>query len=66
MAQNCRHTAATRMVNASIQPVIIKQVLGHADFSTTVNQYTHTDPATLVNSMNLVPELLAYLLVYEL
>lgn len=36
----CRHTFATMMANANIQPAIITATAGHEDYSTTL-QYTH-------------------------
>lgn len=50
----CRHTAATKMVAAGVRPEIIKQILGHSDFSMTVNRYTHTQPADLVKGIDLI------------
>ena len=50
----CRHTAATKMVAAGVRPEIIKQILGHSDFSLTVNRYTHTQPEDLVKGIDLV------------
>lgn len=35
-----RHTCATRMFEAKVDPVVISRVLGHVDYSTTL-QYTH-------------------------
>lgn len=37
----CRHTAATRMLDAGIPPRIVSQILGHADITTTLNIYDH-------------------------
>ena len=39
----CRHTAATKMAAAGIPPEVTKQILGHADITTTLNIYTHPD-----------------------
>ena len=50
----CRHTAATLMISAGLDPAAIKQILGHADFSTTVNRYTHSDTAYLCSQINLL------------
>lgn len=36
----CRHTTATALAEAGVQPAIIKAILGHTDYSTTM-QYTH-------------------------
>ena len=48
----CRHTAATKLVAAKVQPEIIKQILGHSDFSMTVNRYTHTQASDLIAGIN--------------
>ena len=47
----CRHTAATRMVESGMNPAIIKEILGHANFSTTVNTYTHVDVKNIVSEL---------------
>lgn len=36
-----RHTYATRCIEAGIQPIVLKKLLGHADISTTLNTYSH-------------------------
>ena len=38
-----RHTAATRMVSAGIDLVVVKEILGHADIQTTM-RYSHPVP----------------------
>ena len=38
-----RHTAATRMVAAGIDLIVVKEILGHADISTTM-RYSHPVP----------------------
>jgi integrase len=43
-----RHTYATRAVKEGLPPEILQKVLGHADYSTTANIYTHIDPDTIV------------------
>lgn len=40
---NCRHTYATLAVQAGVKPEILQKILGHADYSTTVDVYTHLD-----------------------
>lgn len=35
-----RHTYATRSIEAGINPVVLKEILGHKDISTTLNIYT--------------------------
>ena len=51
----CRHTAASRMVQAGLEPAAVKSILGHADFSTTMDIYTHTDTAYLLAQMQKLP-----------
>jgi site-specific recombinase XerD len=36
----CRHTTATALAQAGVAPAIIKAIMGHTDYSTTM-QYTH-------------------------
>lgn len=40
---NCRHTYATLAVQSGVKPEILQKILGHADYSTTVEVYTHLD-----------------------
>ena len=47
----CRHTAATRMAAAGIPPEVAKQILGHADITTTLNIYTHPNAKTLIEAI---------------
>lgn len=46
-----RHTYASRAVKEGMAPEILQKILGHADFSTTANIYTHVDAETLVNAV---------------
>lgn len=46
-----RHTYATRAVKEGLPPEILQKVLGHADYSTTANIYTHIDPDTIVEAV---------------
>nr|DAH52071.1 MAG TPA: Integrase [Caudoviricetes sp.] len=43
-----RHTYATRAVKEGLPPEFLQKIIGHADYSTTANIYTHLDPDTLV------------------
>ena len=47
----CRHTAATKMMASGLAPEVVKQILGHADITTTLNIYTHPDVSLLVGGM---------------
>lgn len=38
---NCRHTYATLAVQAGVKPEILQKILGHKDYSTTIDVYTH-------------------------
>jgi integrase len=48
----CRHTAATRMVLAGIDPAKVKKILGHASYATTIDIYTHMDASALVEAID--------------
>ena len=54
MPHTYRHTAATNLVAAGVRPEIIKQILGHSDFSMTINRYTHTKAEDLVHGIDLL------------
>lgn len=43
-----RHTYATRAVKEGTKPELLQLILGHEDYSTTINTYTHIDPETLI------------------
>lgn len=45
---NCRHTFATMAVQAGVKPEMLQRMLGHADYSTTVDVYTHLQIADLL------------------
>jgi site-specific recombinase XerD len=47
----CRHTAATALVEAGVQPAVIQMILGHTDYATTM-QYTHPPIAELISGVN--------------
>ena len=40
---SCRHTFATLMANAGVDPLRIQRIIGHKKYSTTADVYTHTD-----------------------
>lgn len=46
-----RHTYASRAVKEGLAPEMLQRVLGHADYATTANVYTHIDPETLVSAV---------------
>lgn len=46
-----RHTYASRAVKEGMPPELLQKILGHADYSTTANIYTHIDIDTLVKAV---------------
>lgn len=40
---NCRHTYTTMAVQSGVRPELLQKILGHAEYSTTVDVYTHLD-----------------------
>lgn len=46
-----RHTYTSRAVKEGMPPEILQKILGHADYSTTANIYTHIDLDTLINAV---------------
>lgn len=46
-----RHTYVSRAVRENMRPEYLGKILGHADYSTTVETYTHIDAVTLVNEV---------------
>lgn len=47
-----RHTYTSRAVKEKMAPEILQKILGHADYSTTANIYTHIDIDTLVKAVD--------------
>lgn len=45
---NCRHTFATMAVKAGVKPELLQEMLGHASYSTTIDNYTHLDLADIL------------------
>lgn len=43
----CRHTFASLMAAAKVDPLLIQRIIGHSDYSTTANTYTHPDVEAL-------------------
>lgn len=46
-----RHTFTSWAVKNGISPEVLQKILGHADYSTTANIYTHVDIKTLVDAV---------------
>ncbi|MFA5307645.1 MAG: tyrosine-type recombinase/integrase [Candidatus Babeliales bacterium] len=51
---SCRHTCATLLDKAGADTLSIQKILGHADYATTANIYTHTDIEKLRKAINLI------------
>lgn len=49
-----RHTYTSRAVKEGMPPEILQKILGHANYSTTANVYTHIDIDTLVKSVETI------------
>ena len=43
-----RHTYTSRAVKEGMPPEVLQKILGHADYSTTANIYTHIDIETMI------------------
>lgn len=46
-----RHTFTSWAVKSGMSPEILQKILGHADFSTTANVYTHMSPEDILSEM---------------
>ena len=46
-----RHTYATRAVKEGLAPEYLQKILGHANYATTADVYTHIDAETLVGAV---------------
>lgn len=51
-----RHTYASRAVKEGVAPEVLQKILGHADYATTANIYTHLDIDTLIDAVNKTSE----------
>lgn len=49
---SCRHTFGTRLSNAGANTKAIQDLMGHADYSTTANIYTHVNLEELRKAIN--------------
>lgn len=47
-----RHTCASLMARDGVNPLYIKEILGHAKYSFTADRYTHIDSGVLVSEIN--------------
>ena len=55
-----RHTFATRGVDAKVDVRVMQSFLGHANIQETVNTYTHIQPDTARNQMDLLANVVNY------
>lgn len=49
---DCRHTAASIMLKNGISMKQIQMILGHSDYSTTANIYSHLDYTDKISAVN--------------
>ncbi len=50
----CRHTTATALAEAGVHPSIIKKIMRHRNYATTLN-YTHIDIQPMLDALALLP-----------
>lgn len=48
----CRHTTATALVLAGVDPKIIQEILGHSSYSVTADNYVHIPMASKIDAVN--------------
>jgi integrase len=53
-----RHTAASLMLAARVNPRVVMEILGHSQINITMNTYTHVSPATARDAVALVEDAL--------
>jgi len=51
---SCRHTFASLLAKAGADTLSIQRIIGHADYATTANIYTHTDIEELRKAINMI------------
>lgn len=49
----CRHTTATALAEAGVQPAIIKTIMRHSNYQTTT-EYTHIDESKMIEALDLM------------
>ena len=50
---SCRHTCATLLAKAGVQPAVIKEIMRHKSYATTI-QYTHIDRETKLEALKAI------------
>lgn len=55
LPHDCRHTTATALSNAGVDPVITKMILGHANNDITERVYTHKTHQQLIQAIDSIP-----------
>jgi integrase len=50
----CRHTFASLMARAKVDPLYIKKIIGHSNYAFMANTYTHTDIEELKKAINTI------------
>ncbi|WP_353094167.1 tyrosine-type recombinase/integrase [Tissierella praeacuta] len=51
---DCRHTFASRMDRAGSNKKSLQNIIGHANYSTTADIYTHTDIKELLEAIDML------------
>lgn len=51
----CRHTCVTRLVEAGVDPRLVRTIVGHAGGSVTDDVYTHVRPEILLEAIERLP-----------
>ena len=54
LPHDCRHTAATKLANASVDRTIVKLILGHSSDDVTERVYTHKTYQQLVEAIDMI------------
>ena len=55
MPHACRHTCITRLVEAGVDPRLVRAIVGHAGGTVTDDVYTHVRPEVLLEAIERVP-----------
>ena len=54
---NARHTFSSKMVKAGAKPELLQKIIGHANYETTIDTYTHftkDDISSMVSQVNII------------